>query len=128
MKALSLKQPWANMVAEGLKTIETRTWSVSYRGPLLIVSSKKPDLNMQTALPISYHPLGHAIAIAELVECRPMTREDEAAAKCAIYWHAYSWLLKDIRRIEKPFPVKGKLHLYEVEIPEGMKTLSINKT
>jgi len=42
MKALSVKQPWAGMIAAGLKTIETRTWATGYRGPILLVASKKP--------------------------------------------------------------------------------------
>ena len=44
MKALSVKQPWANMIAEGEKTIETRTWSTDYRGEILIVSARDPDI------------------------------------------------------------------------------------
>lgn len=36
MKALSLRQPWASLVALGVKTVETRSWSTSYRGPLAI--------------------------------------------------------------------------------------------
>lgn len=30
MKALPVKQPWANMIATGEKTIETRTWPTDY--------------------------------------------------------------------------------------------------
>lgn len=40
MKALSLTQPWATLVALGEKTIETRSWQTSYRGPLLIHAAK----------------------------------------------------------------------------------------
>jgi hypothetical protein len=36
VKALTLHQPWASAIAEGIKTIETRSWSTSYRGPLAI--------------------------------------------------------------------------------------------
>ena len=36
MRALTLHQPWAWLVALGVKTIETRSWSTSYRGPLAI--------------------------------------------------------------------------------------------
>ena len=45
MKALSLWQPWASLVAIGAKQIETRHWSTSYRGPLAIHAAKKiiPD-------------------------------------------------------------------------------------
>lgn len=36
IKALTLTQPWATLVAIGAKKIETRSWATSYRGPLLI--------------------------------------------------------------------------------------------
>lgn len=36
MKAISLWQPWASAIACGAKHIETRHWSMAYRGPLLI--------------------------------------------------------------------------------------------
>lgn len=36
MRALTLHQPWATAVALGVKTVETRSWATSYRGPLAI--------------------------------------------------------------------------------------------
>lgn len=41
MKAITLYQPWATLVAIGAKRIETRSWFTSYRGPLAIHVSKK---------------------------------------------------------------------------------------
>ncbi|HOV64004.1 MAG TPA: ASCH domain-containing protein [Spirochaetia bacterium] len=107
MKALSVKQPWANMIASGEKTIETRKWGTDYRGELLIVSSKQPKIE----------PAGFALAIVKLLDCRPMTKRDEVAACCGIYPGAYAWVLEFVRRI-KPFPVRGQLGLYEVALPE----------
>src|SRR3989339_577320 len=40
MKAISLWQPWASLCAVGAKLYETRSWSTSYRGPLLICAAK----------------------------------------------------------------------------------------
>lgn len=40
MKALSLWQPWASLIAIGAKKIETRSWSTYYRGPLVIHAAK----------------------------------------------------------------------------------------
>jgi len=40
MKAFSLWQPWASLMASGAKTIETRDWGTRYRGPLLIHAAK----------------------------------------------------------------------------------------
>jgi activating signal cointegrator 1 len=40
MKALTLTQPWASLVAIGAKRIETRSWSTRYRGALAIHAAK----------------------------------------------------------------------------------------
>lgn len=40
MKALSITQPWATLIAQGHKRIETRSWSTNYRGPLVIHAGK----------------------------------------------------------------------------------------
>jgi hypothetical protein len=127
MKACSIKQPWAWAIQYGFKTIETRTWHTSYRGDLLIVSSKLPDKVMMGSLAreqgltpelmaSSGRPLlyGKALAVAKLVDCRPMSKLDEDAAMCERYPGAFSWVLEDVYRIE-PFDVKGQLGLYLVD-------------
>jgi len=102
MKALSVKQPWANMIASGEKTIETRTWMTTYRGQLLIVSSKQPRIE----------PAGYAVAVATLTDCRPMTRKDERAACCRVYPNAKAWVLEGIRRVQ-PIPLRGTLGIFD---------------
>ena len=126
LRALSVKQPWASMIA-GLcpgveKTIETRTWATDYRGPLLIVSSLKPD---QPTLhwPRGEYPAGKALCIANLIACRAMTWRDAAAARCDLYYKAMAWVLTDIKQIE-PFPVRGRIGLYTVTPPRGIKMLN----
>ena len=104
MKALSIKQPWANMIASGEKTIETRMWSTKHRGPLLIVSSKEPDIP----------PAGFALAVVDLIDCRPMSVLDEAKARCSKYDGAYSWVFGSLCAIE-PFPVRGLPSIFDVD-------------
>lgn len=104
MKAISVKQPWANRIDRGEKTIETRLWPTKYRGPLLIVSSKNPPIP----------PAGQALCIVHLVDCRPMVKADEKAACCPIYEGAWSWVLADVQPIA-PFPVRGRLQIYDVD-------------
>lgn len=41
MKVLTLHQPWASLVAHGVKSIETRSWSTKHRGPLAIHAAVK---------------------------------------------------------------------------------------
>lgn len=43
MKALTVRQPWAWAIARGHKTIENRSWTTTYRGPLAIHAAAKWD-------------------------------------------------------------------------------------
>ena len=45
--ALSLKQPWAALVVQGLKTIEIRSWPTARRGLILIHAARVPDLRAE---------------------------------------------------------------------------------
>ncbi len=128
IKTLSVKQPWAWAIANGFKTIETRKWCPNHRGDILVVASLKPDkllldwLISQRGIDIMGEiQYGKAIAIAELVECRLMTRADEAHALCPTYHGAFAWVLRNVRKIE-PYPVKGRLGLYETTKPAFVRT------
>jgi hypothetical protein len=89
MKALSLTQPWATLVAIGAKQIETRSWSTSYRGEIAIHASKgfphdckrlcleNPFLS--ALYPAGFVgagslPLGTVVALARLVIVYPTAR------------------------------------------------------
>lgn len=106
MKAISLKQPYANLIASGKKTIETRSWSTKYRGDLLICSSKNPKIE----------PFGQALCIVELYDVKPMTKADEEKACYKLFPKAQAWYLRNLRII-KPFSVKGQLSIFEVSLP-----------
>ena len=107
LKALSVRQPFANLIADGSKTIEVRTRGTTHRGPLLICSTKRPDVPP---------PAGCAVAVVNLVDSRPMTLADERAAKSKRPpGGATAWVLTLIDRIE-PQPVKGQLGFFEVHI------------
>ena len=41
MKVLSIKEPYATLIATGNKLIETRSWKTNYRGELFIHASGK---------------------------------------------------------------------------------------
>lgn len=119
MKALSVREPFASLIAHGIKSIETRTWSTNYRGDLLICASKSKaeiDWNM---VPKKHHNLilmkfGSALCIAELFKIESMQTADQPDACCSIYPGAMSWHLRNIHKI-KPFEVSGKLRLFEVD-------------
>lgn len=87
MKAISLWQPWAQAIALGSKTIETRSWSTAHRGLLAIHASKRrvvTDLiflqsqaKWRAALQLNGDvkiwddlPFGAIVAICDLVDCK----------------------------------------------------------
>lgn len=104
MKALSIKEPYVSMILKGKKVIETRTWKTNYRGKVLLCASKNPKSKIS----------GKAFAVADILDCLPMVKDDERFACCEIYNRAYSWFLGNIKII-KPFEVKGQLGLFECE-------------
>lgn len=105
-KAISLKQPWANLVASGKKTIETRVWKTNYRGDLVVCSSQNPKIK----------PFGVALCIVELYDIKPMTKKHEEKACIKLYPGAYSWFLTNLRPISPPIPVKGSLGIFELNL------------
>jgi len=106
--ALSVKQPWASLIAGGRKTIETRKWYTSYRGPLVICSSKSPA---------DQGPAGVTMCVVTLGGCRRMKSEDEDLACCRVYDGAWSWLVYVTCHL-KPVPVRGQLGIFNLDMPE----------
>lgn len=89
-KALSIKQPWAWLIAAGYKDVENRSWPTNYRGRFYIHASKKYDKKailprfidgpnaikiladiVKTAMLIGDHwPLGAIIGEASIIDCK----------------------------------------------------------
>lgn len=81
MKAITIKQPWATLIALGEKKFETRSWQTKYRGPIAIHAAKSVDKvacedevikNTLAKHGIHSHkdlPTGVVLATAELVNC-----------------------------------------------------------
>jgi len=118
MRALSLTQPWANMVAQGRKTIETRRWSTVYRGWFLVCSTKE----LAEGCP---GPYGVALAVAGLVDCRRMVVADEARAQCRAYPGAFAWLLDGVQALppDAQFPVRGQPGMFAAPVPPAHERL-----
>ena len=46
MKAITIKQPWASLIVEGMKDIENRTWQTKFRGRVLVHAALKPHYDI----------------------------------------------------------------------------------
>lgn len=121
MKALSVRQPYAYGIENGLKTVEVRTWRTDYRGDLLICSSKQwaplPELD-PSQLNLDLFPLGASICVVTLKDVVPLTKEllpyacmeEMPQTDRALY----GWVLENPRPVYN-FDVSGKLHLFDVD-------------
>ncbi len=121
MKALSVRQPWAQWIANGEKTVEVRSRPTHHRGTLVICSSAQPSPDFRDSVREHGLPLGRLVCVVNVVDCVPMTEEHFDAA--CFLWDdlrvlpedgAWAWILADARVIE-PVPQKGKLNLWKVD-------------
>ena len=130
MKAISIKQPWASLIAHGIKDIENRTWKCpeKYIGTrILIHASYTPafsswdTLNNEQILSkdesylkdinICDIPLGAIIGSVEIVSCT-QNHPSIWAEPCT-----YNWVLANPILFESPIEnVKGKLSFWDYEL------------
>lgn len=92
MKALTIRQPWASLIALGVKTIETRSWKTDYRGPLAIhagaahvhhgnffmlarraKTAGQLTFDQEQTIRYAEVPFGAVVATANLVDCLPIS-------------------------------------------------------
>lgn len=128
MKTITIKQPFATLIAEGLKEYEFRTWKTKYRGEILIHAGKginKKAMEKFKHLNLEY-PSGCIIAKANLTNCieinkeqRKILQEKNPLVYSSIIknteWNGYGFQLENIKKIT-PIPAKGKLSLWDYDI------------
>lgn len=111
MRCLSVKQPWAELIRDGVKSIELRTWRTNYRGLIIVCSGASASRSDGASRWPVIGPLGVARALVELVDVRPAVRRDRGAACCVPGDNEYAWVLRCVRRLQ-PTPVTGQLGLF----------------
>lgn len=141
MKAITLWQPWATLVAHGLKHFETRGWAVKFCGPIAIHAAKRPvdyrelnpvigkSLNQLGYANVALLPLGCVVCIADLVDCLP-TEEvvqniffKQIAATEQHFGDfrpgRFAWQLDNIVRVDN-IPAQGGQGIWDWRPPEGV--------
>lgn len=129
IKALTLWQPWATLIALGIKTVETRKWKTPYRGPLAIHAAyrrPRPDdwgdaeqqeLMLRTLWERRVNwtdmPRKAIVAVCELVDVLP-TSELEPDPWGDYRAGRYGWILEEIRPLDKPIVIGGARSLWDV--------------
>lgn len=139
IRALSIKQPFAQLVAEHGK-VETRTFRTSWRGLVLFCSSKERygdahvrnwcgnRLAAEIAGICPDQPQGMAIAIGNLVDCRPLSPNDAHFIQWSPGWaQLWGWHFENVTLIE-PFAFKGQVGLPRVGDEAKRKIRLISNT
>lgn len=127
MKVLTIREPFATLIKNKVKYIETRSWKTNYRGELYIhsgLAKLSKDVKERKNLSELYNEddlkYGYIICKCNLVDCIYMTDEfiKEEKEKNPNNFVAgryevgrYAWVLDDIEPI-KPIEAKGKLGIW----------------
>lgn len=129
MKVLSIKEPFATLICNGDKTIETRSWKTNYRGEILIHASGKSLAKEYLDNPFVVDLIGgmkfnygNIICKCELVDCIHMDevfidniKKNTKEYNLGLYeLGRYAWILKNVQPIV-PISAKGKLNLWNYD-------------
>jgi len=129
MKAISIRQPWAELILQRRKTIELRTWETKIRGRIAIHAGKKVE---QAAC--DHHGLDPAILargalvgyvdIAEMIHFDEETWEelrDNHLALDGFSGDLVGWRLANPERLPEPVPMRGRRQFFN--IPDDLSVL-----
>lgn len=127
LRGLTIRQPWASLIAGGHKRVETRSWSTKHRGVVAIHAGLGfPKLERQLAeteralgrLPARI-PRGAIVAVARVAKV--IDAIEAASQVSALERHLgdfragrHAWFLEDVRVLEEPIPCKGALSLWRI--------------
>jgi hypothetical protein len=118
LRVLALHEPYASLVVDGIKTIETREWPWPYPPGWLVVHAAK-KYNKAVALRLGLPPKpsapgGRLIGLVWVTGSRPLVPEDEKAA-CFYEPDRFAWPLERHRRFVKPIPFPGPQKFASIE-------------
>ena len=124
LKVLTLKQPWATLVAEGIKKYEFRSWKTNYRGKVLIHAGagvEKKELEKFKDSNLDY-PAKRIIAEVEIEDCLELNDElnnqiinEKNIAYGSKYRTGYAWKLNNVKKIKSDKIINGKLGLWNID-------------
>lgn len=126
IKALSFRQPWAELVLQGVKTLDLRTWSTRHRGPLAVYASQtvEKDRCQEHGIDLDRLTTGAVIGVVDLVGVVELdgasyaARASEHLSGRRFQAPMFGWELANPRPLAEPQPARGRLLLFEVDIPD----------
>jgi activating signal cointegrator 1 len=119
MKAITIMQPYAELIARGEKRFENRSWLTHYTGPLAIHAglAAGPQLRQIAAdigIDLKKLPLGAVVAVADLLDCTPIENLTAIQRRSRHAIGPYCWVLDNVQRLEQPIVIPGKQGLWNI--------------
>ena len=116
MKTISLQQPYAELVLQGRKTLDLRTFNATFRGRFAIHASQtvQKDICALYGLDPDSLPRGAIVGTVELVGAEPLTaetyaaRHDEHLRPAGWLPNLVGWELANPQRLATPIPFRGR--------------------
>lgn len=124
LRAISIKQPWLDLILKGKKTIELREWHHTFRGLIAIHSPIKIDYHAAHYFGYSQPwklERGKVLAVANLDAVSELSEEkynDCMMEHLSIFPFSgtvYSFRLSNIFQLPKPVMAKGKLGIFPLD-------------
>ncbi len=120
--ALSIRQPWTELILSGRKTIEVRSWPTKYRGELWLHAGKKTDTNALARFTLSGENIcvGAILGKCELIDCvefNDLTWEHWRTGHLndgILTNKSFAWFLRNPVRVPQE-PMKGRLGLMRIQ-------------
>ena len=127
MKVITLKQPWASLVAEGIKIWEFRSWKYNYRGEILIhagVGVDKEAMKKVELLNLEY-PQKKIIAKVTIEDCLELNddlNKEICSSNPMVYGNknrsGFVWKLKNAKKIDIDNTISGKQGIWNYDLDE----------
>jgi len=127
MKVITLKQPWASLVAYGYKKYEFRSWQIKYRGDIIIhagLGVDKEAMEKVKDLGLDF-PSKKLMAIVHLDDCIKLDEDISKRINSEnplVYGNkirdGYAWKLSNIRLLNIADDVSGKQGIWNYEIED----------
>ena len=127
MKVITLKQPWASLVAYGYKKYEFRSWKLNYRGDIIIhagLGVDKEAMEQVKDLNLNF-PSKKLMAIVHIDDCISLNNSISQAINKEnpiVYGNksrtGYAWKLSNVRLLDIPEVISGKQGIWNYDLKD----------
>ena len=136
--ALTIRQPWAQLIVDGKKRVENRTWLTNHRGRIAVHAGRNKEHWVRKPFGYRREELawGAVIGFATLAGCVKLEHIDFAGTPDRFPWlkdhefveGPYCFVLEDVVRLDEPVPARGERGFWNWDCPSDLISLARGET